>query len=89
MTADFRRAGEYCSLEEVSTRLRYLSIWMCSGSIPQQPPISRAPISSHHWASTAKSSGRSCLYTSQTQRFPEFRFSATVGQEPEIELALV
>ena len=27
--------------------------------------------------------------TFQTQRFPELRFSATLGQEPEVELALV
>ncbi|CAA9461336.1 MAG: hypothetical protein AVDCRST_MAG28-3321 [uncultured Rubrobacteraceae bacterium] len=27
-------------------------------------------------------------YSSQTQRFLELRFSATMGQEPEVELAL-
>ncbi len=28
-------------------------------------------------------------YTSQMQRIPELRFSATLGEEPKIELALV
>ena len=28
-------------------------------------------------------------YTSQMKRIPEFRFSATLSQEPEVELALV
>jgi len=28
-------------------------------------------------------------YSSETQRFPELRFSATLRQEPEVELALV
>ncbi len=30
-----------------------------------------------------------CSYSFQMQRAPELRFSAKVGQEPEIELALV
>jgi hypothetical protein len=29
------------------------------------------------------------LYSFQMQRMPELRFSATLGEEPEIELALV
>ncbi len=28
-------------------------------------------------------------YSSQTQRFPELRFSVTLGQKPEIEVGLV
>jgi hypothetical protein len=32
---------------------------------------------------------RSRSYTFQTQRHPELRFSATLGQELEVELALV
>jgi hypothetical protein len=29
------------------------------------------------------------LYSSQMQRFPELRFSATLGQEPEVEISIV
>ena len=33
--------------------------------------------------------GTHFLIFSQTQRVPELRFSATLGEEPEVELALV
>jgi hypothetical protein len=32
---------------------------------------------------------RSCPYTVRTDNAPKVRFSATVGEEPEVDLALV
>jgi hypothetical protein len=43
----------------------------------------------HLYVKGTDRAGSSRSYSFQMQRTSEFRFSATLGQEPEIELALV
>ncbi|CAA9345725.1 MAG: hypothetical protein AVDCRST_MAG93-6876 [uncultured Chloroflexia bacterium] len=41
------------------------------------------------WLAGKPSAGSTSSYSPEPQRTPELRFSATLGHEPEVELALV